>query len=83
MNNSKKEETVQAELIQDEDVLKIRRQSIDDELHNLSIIHPYGFTLPERYVQYHQRIQDFEILEDDVFIATHPKCGKIMQVLAM
>uniref|UniRef100_A0A7M5UNK0 Sulfotransferase domain-containing protein n=1 Tax=Clytia hemisphaerica TaxID=252671 RepID=A0A7M5UNK0_9CNID len=74
-NNSNEAQEIHAELIHDEDVLKVRNQSIDDELHNLSIIHPYGYTLPERYVQYHQRIQEFDILDDDVFIATHQKCG--------
>ena len=67
--------SVSAEFIEQEDVLKIRRQSIDNELYNLSLIKPFGYIWNDRYLNYHQRIQDFEIFEDDVFIATQPRSG--------
>ena len=66
---------VRAELIEHEEILKLRSQTGDDELYNLSIIHPYGYIFSDRYINYHQRIQDFEVFEDDVFVATYPRSG--------
>ena len=67
--------SIRAELIEHEKVLKLRGQTRDDELRNLSIIHPYGYTYSDRYVKYHDRIQDFEVFEDDVFVATYLRSG--------
>ena len=69
------EPVVRAELIKHEEVLKLQKQTIGDELQNMSIIHPYGYTFSDRYVKYHQRIQGFQIFEDDVFVATYMRSG--------
>ena len=42
----------------------------------LSIVKPYDQIFFTGYVEnYHQKIQDFEIFEDDVWISTYPRSG--------
>ncbi|XP_066927159.1 luciferin sulfotransferase-like [Clytia hemisphaerica] len=63
------------ELITDEEVLKFRRQIDDIEFKGLSFVQPYGYIFSERYIKYHNQFQNFQMFEDDVFIATYPRCG--------
>ena len=62
-------------LIEDPEVLKYRSQTIDDYSHNLSFLQPAGYILTDNYLNYHEKVKDFEVFEDDVWIATYPKCG--------
>ena len=42
----------------------------------LSIVKPYDQVFYTGYLEnYHQKVQDFEIFEDDVWISTYPKSG--------
>ena len=36
---------------------------------------PYLQILPKTYIKHAKRIQDFEVRNDDVWVASFPKCG--------
>ena len=38
-------------------------------------IHPSGFVFIKETVQYLDRIRNFEVKDDDIWICTFPKCG--------
>lgn len=35
-----------------------------------------GVILPKGYPIYHDRIRDFEVREDDIWVISYPKCGE-------
>lgn len=39
------------------------------------IIKPSGCVLPSHFLNYLERIQNFEVFPDDTWIVTFPKCG--------
>ena len=41
------------------------------------LIKPFDVSLTRYYLDNHQTVQDFEIFEDDVWVCTFPKSGKI------
>ena len=65
------------ELITDEEVLKFRRQTDDNIFKEMSFVQPYGYIFSERYIKYHDQFQNFQMFEDDVFVATYPRCGEL------
>lgn len=42
------------------------------------IVSPPGVVLPGNYKNYAQRILDLEVREDDIWVISFPKCGKIL-----
>lgn len=42
------------------------------------VVSPPGVVLPSNYKNYAQRILDLEVREDDVWVISFPKCGKIL-----
>ena len=64
--------------LDDEDTVKFCQQSCFKE--GFSRIEPFNQIFPSgRYTKFHKKIEDFEVFDDDVWVCTHPKTGKILK----
>ena len=69
-------ETPTETLIED-DVMKLFcSQCYSYQKTGLSLVQPYNQVFPTGYLKHHERIQNFDCFEDDVWICTFPKSGK-------
>ena len=46
----------------------------------LVMLRPYGIVMPAHYMNWDKQVREFEVHDDDVFVATYPKCGKIIEL---
>jgi len=64
--------------IEDDVVKKFYSQCFSYRETGFCLVQPYNQVLPIGYKKYHHaRIQNFEAFEDDVWICTFPKSGRI------
>jgi len=70
-----KSEEVKEVLIEDEVVQRFNSQTFTMSSRPLCKIEPFNQIFPQGYTQHHQRIQDFEVFDDDVWVSVFPKSG--------
>ena len=71
------EKVTSEELNGDQKLQELYKQCILDPHGPYHRIKPFNISLTRFYPENHQTVQDFEIFEDDVWVCTFPKSGKI------
>ena len=64
------------ELLDDPLVEKFKKATKNHSEEGILRITPSNCCLPTRFRDHVDRIRSFTVLPDDVWIVTHPKCGK-------
>ena len=64
--------------INNEDLQKFTSQCHTFKDYPLSMLEPYHQVYPSFYMDHHKSFQEAEIYEDDVWICTFPKSGRII-----
>jgi hypothetical protein len=68
---------IRVEALEEPSAVKLREECRSPIYPVASVrVYPSGCAHTTYYLQYAQRFRDFEIREDDVWIASYPKCGK-------
>ena len=69
-------EEVREVVIEDEVTQRFNSQTFTMSSRPLCKVEPYNQIFPQGlYLEHHERIQEFEVFDDDVWIATFPKSG--------
>lgn len=61
--------------IQNEALERFYQQTVGVKHNPLLLVHPCERVLPDAFLKCHERIRDFEVYEDDIWITGFPKSG--------